>query len=74
MDDAKEESVIEQPELGQRLVKQFFHFLASGEMDRCLAGFAPAAQTHMIDDIEAVHSLLKDFIAKYSTIEVTSIH
>ena len=34
MDDAKEESVIAQPEWGQRLVKQFFLFLASGEIDQ----------------------------------------
>ena len=74
MDDAKEEAVVEQPESGQRLVTQFFHFLASGEMDRCLAGFAPAAQTHMIDEVQAVQSLLEDFISKHQPIEVTPIH
>ena len=74
MDDADEESVISQPESGQKLVKQFFLFLASGEMDQCLAGFAPAAQANLIDEVEAVQSLLEDFIAKHQPIEVTSIH
>ena len=74
MDDAKEESVIAQPEWGQKLVKQFFLFLASGEMDQCLAGFAPAAQAHLIDEVEAVQSLLEEFIAKHQPIEVTPIH
>ena len=74
MDDAKEESVVAQPEWGQKLVKQFFLFLASGEMDKCLAGFAPAAQAHLIDEVEAVQSLLEEFIAKHQPIEVTPIH
>ena len=75
MVDAKEESaVISQPESGQKLVKQFFLFLASGEMDQCLAGFAPAAQAHLIDEVEAVQSLLEEFIAKHQPIEVTPIH
>ena len=74
MDDAKEESLIAQQECGQKLVKQFFLFLASGEMDPCLAGFAPAAQAHLIDEVEAVQSLLEEFIAKHQPIEVTPIH
>ena len=74
MDDAKEESVFAQPESGQKLVRQFFLFLASGEMDQCLAGFAPAAQAHLIDEVEAVQSLLEEFIAKHQPIEVTPIH
>ena len=74
MDDAKEESAIAQPEWGQKLVKQFFLFLASGEMDQCLAGFAPAAQAHLIGDVEAVQSLLEEFIAKHQPIEVIPIH
>ncbi|ABB34547.1 hypothetical protein Syncc9605_0778 [Synechococcus sp. CC9605] len=74
MDDAKEESFIAQPEWGQKLVKQFFLFLASGEMDQCLAGFAPAAKAHLIDEVEAVQSLLEEFIAKHQPIEVTPIH
>ena len=74
MGDAKEESMVIQPESGQKLVSQFFHFLASGEMDRCLAGFAPAAQAHQIDEVEAVQSLLEEIIAKHQPIEVTPIH
>ena len=74
MEDAEEESVISQPEWGQKLVKQFFLFLASGEMDQCLAGFAPAAQAHLIDEVEAVQSLLEEFIAKHQPIEVTPVH
>ena len=74
MDDAKDEFVIAQPEWGQKLVTQFFLFLASGEMDHCLAGFAPAAQTHLIDEVEAVQSLLEEFIAKHQPIEVPPIH
>ena len=74
MEDAEEESVISQPEWGQKLVKQFFLFLASGEMDQCLAGFAPAAQAHLIDEVEAVQSLLEEFIAKHQPIEVTPIN
>ena len=73
IDDAKEESVIAQPEWGQKLIRQFFLFLASGEMDQCLAGFAPAAQAQLIDEIEAVQSLLEEFIAKHQLIEVTPI-
>ena len=74
MEDAEEEPVISQPESGKKLVKQFFLFLASGEMDQCLAGFAPAAQAHLIDEVEAVQSLLIQFIAKHQPIEVTPIH
>ena len=74
MDDAKEESVIAQPEMGQKLVRQLFLFLASGEMDPCLAGVAPAAQAHLIDEVEAVQSLLEEFIAKYQPTEITPIH
>ena len=74
MDDAKEEPFIAQPEWGQKLVKQFFLFLASGEMDQCLGEFAPAAQAHLIDEVEAVQSLLEEFIAKHQPIEVTPIH
>ena len=74
MDDAKDEFVIAQPEWGQKLVKQFFLFLASGEMEQCLAGFAPAAQAHLIDEVEAVQSLLEEFIAKHQPIEVAPIH
>ena len=74
MEDAEEESVVAQPESGQKLVKQFFLFLASGEMDQCLAGFAPAAQAHLIDEVEAVQSLLEEFIAKHQPIEVTPVH
>ena len=74
MEDAEEESVVAQPESGQKLVKQLFLFLASGEMDQCLAGFAPAAKAHLLDEVEAVQSLLEEFIAKHQPIEVTSIH
>ena len=74
MDDAEKEFVIAQPEWGQKLVKQFFLFLASGEMDQCLAGFAPAAQAHLIEEVEAVQSLLEEFITKHHPIEVASIH
>ena len=59
---------------GQKLVKQFCLFLSSGEMDRCLSRFAPAAQAHMIDDIEAVKLLLEELISKHQPIEVTPIH
>ena len=74
MDDAEEKFVVVRPESGQKLVKQFFLFLASGEMDQCLAGFAPAAQAHLIDEVEAVQSLLAEFIAKHQPIEVIPIH
>jgi len=74
MDDAKEESVVAQPEWGHKLVTQFVHFLASGEIDQCLAESAPAAQAHLIDEVEAIQSLLEEFIAKHQTIEVPSIH
>ena len=74
MDDATEESVVVQPESGQKLVSEFFYFLASEELDRCLAGFAPAAQAHLIDEVKAVKSLLEEFITKHQPIEVTPIH
>ncbi len=74
MEDAEEECVVAQPESCQKLLKQFFLFLASGEMDQCLAGFTPAAQAHLIDEVEAVQSLLEEFIAKHQPIAVTPIH
>ena len=74
MDDAEEQPMFQEPESGQKLVKQFCLFLSSGEMDRCLSRFAPAAQAHMIDDIEAVKLLLEELISKHQTIEVTPIH
>ncbi len=74
MEDANEESVVLQPESGQKLVSEFLYYLASGELDRCLARFAPAAQTHLFDDVEAVQSLLEEFISKHQLIEVTPIH
>ena len=74
MDDAEEVIVTTEPESGQRQVKEFFRFLASDEMDRCLARFAPAAQAHLIDDVEAVQSLLEEFISKHQPIEVNPIH
>ena len=74
MDDAKEESVVIQSKSGQKLVSQFFHVLASGEMDRFLAGFAPDAQADLIDEVEAVQSLLEEFTPKHQPIEVTPIH
>ena len=64
----------EPAEWDQKLLKQFFLFLASGEKDQCLAGFAPAAQAHLIDEVEAVQSLLEEFIAKHQPIEVPPIH
>ena len=74
MDDAIEVSVVMQPESGQKLVSEFFHLVASGELDRCLAGFAPVAQSHMIDEVQAVQLLLEKFLSKYQPIEVTPIH
>ena len=70
MDDAKEVSFITQPDWWQKLVTQFFLFLASGEMDQFLAGCSPAAQAHLIDEVEAVQSLLEEFITKHHSIEV----
>ena len=43
-------------------------------MEQCLAGFAPAAQAHLIDEVEVVQSMLEEFIAKHQPIEVTPIH
>ena len=42
--------------------------------DRYLSKFAPAAQAHMIDEIEAVKLLLEELISKHQAIEVTHIH
>ena len=74
MDDTDEEFITSQPGTGQKLFKQFFLFPASGEMEQCLAGFAPAAQAHLIDEVEVVQSMLEEFIAKHQPIEVTPIH
>ena len=74
MADAIEVSVDIQPESGQKLVSEFFHLVASGELDRCLAGFAPAAQTHMIEKVQAVQSLLEKFLSKHQPIQVSPIH
>ena len=74
MDDAEEVIVTTEPESGQRRVREFFLYLASGEMDRCLVRFAPAAQAQLIEEVEAVQSLLEEFISKHQPIEVIPIH
>ena len=43
LDDADSEPSIEQPESGQRLIKQFFQLFVSGEIEHRLDGFTPAA-------------------------------
>ena len=74
MDDAVSEPSIEQPESGQKLIKQFFQLFMSGEIEHRLAEFTPNAQAHLIDEInEGIH-LLEEFVAKYKTIEVTLVH
>ena len=74
MDDAVSEPSIEQPESGQKLIKQFFQLFMSGEIEHRLAEFTPNAQAHLIDEInEGIH-LLEEFVAKYKIIEVTHIH
>ena len=74
MDDAVDESVIEQQESGQRLIKQFFQLFMSGEIEHRLDGFTPAAQAHLIDEIKAGIPLLEEFVAKNKTIEITPVH
>ena len=74
MDDAVSEPSIEQPESGQRLIKQFFQLFVSGEIEHRLDGFTPAAQAHLIDEIKSGIPLLEEFVAKNKTIEVTSVH
>ena len=74
MDDAEEESLIEQLGSGQRRIKQFFHLFASGEIENCLAEFTPTAQAHLIDEIKAGIPLLEEFVAKNKTIEITPVH
>ena len=74
MDDAEEVIVTTEPESGQRRVREFYLYLASGEMDRCLVRFAPAAQAQLIEEVEAVQSLLEEFISKHQPIEVIPIH
>ena len=74
MDDAKEESVVMPPETGQKLVSEFVHFVASGALDQCLSRSSPAAQAHLIDEVEAVQALLEEFVSTYNPIEITPIH
>ena len=74
MEDAVDESVIEQQESGQRLIKQFFQLFMSGEIEHRLDGFTPAAQAHLIDEIKAGIPLLEEFVAKNKTIEITPVH
>lgn len=74
IDDADDEASIEQPEFGQQLMDDFFGLFASEEMDRCLSGFAPSAQAHMIDEIKAGIPLLEEFIRAYKTIDVAHIY
>ena len=72
--DADHEHAIEQPESGQRLIKQFFQLFVSGEIEHRLNGFTPAAQAHLIDEIKEGIPLLEEFVAKYKIIEVTHVH
>ena len=74
MDDAVDESVIESPECGQKLIKEFFQLFVSGKIEHRLAEFTPTAQAHLIDEIKAGIPLLEEFVAKNKTIEVASIH
>ena len=74
MHDADSKSSVEQPESGQRLIKQFFQLFVSGEIEHRLDGFTPAAQAHLIDEIKTGIPLLEEFVAKYKTIEVTHVH
>ena len=74
MDDADDEPLVKQPESFQRLVEQFSQLFASGEMDRCLTAFAPGAQAHLIDEIQACIPLLQEFVTKNNTIDVVPIH
>ena len=74
MDDAVSEPSIEQPESGQKLIKQFFQLFLSGEIEHRLAEFTPNAQAHLIDEIKEGIHLLEEFVAKYKTIEVTHVH
>ena len=70
LEDAHNEPSIEQPESGQRLIKQFFQLFVSGEIEHRLDGFTPAAQAHLIDEIKAGIPLLEEFVAKNKIIEV----
>ena len=74
MDDAKEASLAMPPELGQKLVSEFIHFVASGALDQCLSRFSPVAQAHLIDEVEAVQILLEEFVSTNKPIEITPIH
>ena len=74
MEDADEECVIKHPESAQSLIGHFLKFVASGAMEQRLAEYAPAAQAHLIDEINVGIHLLEEFVAKYKTIEVTHVH
>ena len=74
MDDADHEPAIEQPESGQRLIKQFFELFVSGEIEHRLDGLTPAAQAHLINEIKAGIPLLEEFVAKNKTVEVIPFH
>ena len=74
IDDADHEPAIEQPESGQRLIKQFFELFVSGKIEHRLDGLTPAAQAHLINEIKAGIPLLEEFVAKNKTVEVIPFH
>ena len=74
MDDADHEPSIEQPESGQRLIKQFFELFVSGKREHRLDGLTPAAQAHLINEIKAGIPLLEEFVAKNKIVEVIPFH
>ena len=72
MEDAVEETVIRQRESAQGIICGFFRLVSSGVMEKYLAEYTPAAQAHLIDEIQTGINLLEEFVSKNKTIEVSS--
>ena len=73
MEDA-EETVIRKSESAQGIIGGFFHLISSGVMEKYLAEYTPAAQSHLIDEIKMGITLLEEFVNKNKTIEVSSVN
>ena len=72
MEDADEAPVIRQSESAQGFIGKFFHLIKSGEIERYLSGYTPAAQAQLIDEIKTGIILIEEFVSKNKTIEVSS--
>ena len=74
MEDADGDPLTTEPQFTQSLISSFFKLVASGAMEQHLTEYTPAAQAHLIDQIQMGITLLEAFVSKNKTIEVSSVN